>query len=184
MIKGTLFFRTVTNGRLTVFNASFSDINAAIDANDLKERPLGEIVSKQYHEFLLLFGKVLVDRLAPRRPGIDHEVRLKEWETPMWVVLATGPGKLPAVRVRTAHTVQLGSKPIQKPNQLHLGGPNPDSYPSTHAFCRVWLDPSVPISSSSFRVFLFMVAFRYPIPNRKILTLVYRCPFLMYWPPF
>jgi len=99
------------------------------------------------------------------------------------VVLATGPFNPPAVRVQIAKTVRFGSKPVQKPDPLHLGGPNPDPYPSTRGFCRVWLDPSVPISSSGIRIILFMVAFRYPIANRKILTLVDRCPFLIYWPP-
>jgi len=99
------------------------------------------------------------------------------------LVLATGRGNLPAVRVRTAKMFRFGSNPIQKPDLLHRGGPNPDPYPSTRGFCRVWLDPLVPISGSSIRVILFMVAFRYPIANRKILTLVDRCPFLMYWPP-
>ena len=99
------------------------------------------------------------------------------------LVLATGPGNPPAVRVQTAKTVRFGSKPVQNLDLLHLGRPNPDPYPSTRGLCRVWLDPSVPISGSSILVFLFMVAIRYPIANRKILTLVYRCPFLMYWLP-
>jgi hypothetical protein len=124
------------------------------------------------------------------RPGIMTPS--EPLETPRWritprlasmLVLATGPGNPPAVRVRTAKTVRFGSKPVQKPDPLHLGGSNPDPYPSTRGFCRVWLDPSVPISGSGIRVILFMVAFRYPIANRKILTLVDRCPFLMYWPP-
>jgi len=98
-------------------------------------------------------------------------------------VLATGPGNRPAVRARTAKMVRFGSKHAQKPDALHFGGPDPDPYPSTRGLCRVWVDPSVPISGSGFPVGLFMVAFRYPIANRKILTCVYCCPFLMYWPP-
>jgi len=87
-----------------------------------------------------------------------------------WVVLATGPGNPPAVRVRTGKTVRFGSRTIQKPDPQRLGEPNPDPYPSTPGFCRGLLDPSVPISGSVFRVFLFMVAFRYPTVSRKILT--------------
>jgi hypothetical protein len=45
---------------------------------------LEEIVPKQYHEFLPLFSKVLADRIPPQRPGNDHEVHLKEGETPTW----------------------------------------------------------------------------------------------------
>jgi len=84
MLNGASFFRTVKKGKLTLFKASLYDINKAIEAKDLKERPLEEIVPKQYHEFLPLFNKVLADRLPPHRPGIDHEVRLKDGETPTW----------------------------------------------------------------------------------------------------
>jgi hypothetical protein len=68
------------------------------------------------------------------------------------IVLATGPGNPPAVRVWTAKTGWFGSRTGQKPDPQTLGGPNPDPYPSTRVFCRVWLDPSGPISGSAFRV--------------------------------
>jgi len=82
MLNGSSFFRTFRKGKLKVFQASVYDINKAIEAKDLKERPLEEIVPKQYHEFLPLFNKVFADRLPPHRPGIDHKVQLKEGETP------------------------------------------------------------------------------------------------------
>ena len=104
-------------------------------------------------------------------------------DDPFPLLSATGPGNLPAVRVRTGTTVLFGSKPIQQPDPLHLGRPYPDLYPSIRGFCLVWPDPSVPISGSGIRVFLLIIAFRYPVANRKILTLVYCCPCLMYWPP-
>jgi len=69
-----------------------------------------------------------------------------------YLVLATGPGNPPAVRVLTAKTGRFGSRPVQKPDPLTLGGPNPVPYPSTRGFRRVWLDLSVPISGSAFRV--------------------------------
>jgi len=72
------------NGKLKVFEASLYDINKAIEAKDLKERPLEEIIPIQYHEFQPLFHKVLADRLPPHQPGIDHEVRSKDGETPRW----------------------------------------------------------------------------------------------------
>jgi hypothetical protein len=84
MLNGSSFFRTVKKGRLTIFKASLYDINKAIEAKDLKERPLEEVIPEQCHEFLPLFSKILADRLPPHRPGIDHEVRLKEGETPTW----------------------------------------------------------------------------------------------------
>jgi len=68
------------------------------------------------------------------------------------VVIATGPGNPPLVWVWTAKTGQRGSRPVQKPDPRTLGGPNPDPYPSTRGFPRVWLDPSVPISCSASRV--------------------------------
>jgi hypothetical protein len=102
---------------------------------------------------------------------------------PRQFVLASGLGNPPAVMVRTAKTVRFGSKPLQYVERPHLGVPYLDLYLSNCWLCWVWPDQSVPISSSGFRVFLVMVSCRYPIANRKILTLVYRCPFLMYWPP-
>jgi len=68
------------------------------------------------------------------------------------VVLATGPGNSPAVRVWTAKMGRFGSRSVQKRDPQTLGGPNADPYPSTRGFRRVRLDPSVPISGSAFRV--------------------------------
>jgi len=87
MQNGTSFFHTVKKGKLTVFKASLYDINKAIEEKDLKERPLEEIVPKQYHKFLPLFCKVLADGLPPHRPGIDDEVHFKDGETPKWGLL-------------------------------------------------------------------------------------------------
>jgi len=87
MLNRAWFFRTVKKMRLTVFKASQYDINKAIKTKDLKERPLDEMVPKRYHKFLPLFNKVLGDRLPPHRPGIDHEVRLKDGQTPTWGLL-------------------------------------------------------------------------------------------------
>jgi len=77
MLNGSSFFWTVKKGKLKVSRASLNDINKAIEANDLKGRPLEEIVPEQYHEFLPLFDTVLADCLPPHSPGIDHEVCLK-----------------------------------------------------------------------------------------------------------
>jgi hypothetical protein len=84
MLNGASFFRTVKRGKLAIFKASLYDINKAIEAKDLKERPLEEVIPKQYHEFLPLFSKALADRLPPHQPNIDHEVRLRGGETPSW----------------------------------------------------------------------------------------------------
>ena len=101
----------------------------------------------------------------------------------MSLVLATGPGNVPVVRVSTGKTVLFGSKPIQKPDPELLCGPNLYPYPSTHGLCRVWLDPSVPVSGSPSRVFLSMVAVRYVTVMCKILTLVHHSLYLFHWRP-
>jgi len=84
MLHGSSFLWTFKKGPLTIFNASLYDINWAIEAKDLQERPLEEIFPKEYHEFLRLFNKVLVDRLPPHCPAIDHEVHLNEVEMQTW----------------------------------------------------------------------------------------------------
>ena len=84
------------------------------------------------------------------------------------IVLATALGNPPAVHGWTRKMVQFDSRTDQTPNQLHLGGPNPYPNPSTCGFCRDWLDLSVPISGSHFRVFIFMVAFRHFTVKCKI----------------
>lgn len=99
------------------------------------------------------------------------------------VVLAMGHGNQPAVRVWTAKTVQFCFVPIHIPDALLIGGPILYHYPSTSRFCSVRLHTSVPIHSSGFRVFLFMVAFRYVTAICKILNLVRHCHFLIYWLP-
>jgi hypothetical protein len=84
MLNGASFFWTVKRGKLTIFKASLYDINMAIQAKDLKEKPLEDVIPKQYYEFLTLFNKVVADRLPPHRPNLEHEVRLKQGETPSW----------------------------------------------------------------------------------------------------
>jgi hypothetical protein len=62
MLKGASFFRTVQWGKLTIFKALLYDINKAIEAKDLREKPLEEVILRQYHEFLPLFSKVLSNK--------------------------------------------------------------------------------------------------------------------------
>jgi hypothetical protein len=84
MLNNLSFFSTVKLGKLVLFMASRYDINKAIEAKDLKEKPLEEVIPKQYHQFLPLFNKVLADRLQPHRHNINHEVRLREGKVPSW----------------------------------------------------------------------------------------------------
>jgi len=96
------------------------------------------------------------------------------------VVLATGPGNLPAVWCWITKMHPFGSRPIQRSVPLHLGRRNTDPYRSTRRFRRVWLDPFVPISGAAFWVSLFIVAFWYASGDRYIVTLVHHCVFSMY----
>jgi hypothetical protein len=106
-----------------------------------------------------------------------------EW-SPGQIVLGTGPGNLPTVRVWTANTGRIDSRPIPKPDQLPLGRPNLDPCLSTHRFCQVLRDVSVPISCFGFWVSLFIITFKYATFKCLILTLVYSLLFWMYWPPW
>jgi len=101
------------------------------------------------------------------------------WE----VVLATCPGNPLAVRVWTGKPAQFGSRPDQNPNPELLRGANPYPYPSTRGFCRVWLDPSHPVSGSPFRVFLFVVTVIYVTVMCKLLSLVHHSLYWFHWQP-
>jgi len=94
-----------------------------------------------------------------------------------------GPGNPQEVRVWIRKIVLFGSRPIQKPDPEILGWPNPYLYPLIHRFCGVWVDSSVPVSSSPFRVSLFMVAVRYVTVMCKILTLVQHSLYCFHWQP-
>jgi len=126
-----------------------------------------------------LMTSITISLAGSRSCRSYHQLPRLSW----LVVSAMGPGIPPAVRVWTGMMVRFGSIPVQKPDPHLLGRPNPQPYLSTRGFCRVWLDPSVPISSSHFCVFLYMVAFRYPTVMCKILTLVHHCLCSFYWLP-
>jgi len=67
----------VRNECLTVFIASLCDIDKAIEAKNLNEYPLEEIVPELYSEFLPLCSEALVDQLLPHQHGINYAVCLK-----------------------------------------------------------------------------------------------------------
>jgi len=90
----------------------------------------------------------------------------------IWLVLATGLGDAAAVRIWTGKMVWFGSRNVQDPSLLLLGGPNLAPDASTLGFCRVWQDSMGPISGFAFWVALFMVAFRYPTVDHHIITMI------------
>jgi len=98
-------------------------------------------------------------------------------------MLAMGPGNQPAVKVQNRKTSSFGFRTVQKPDKQRPGNPKLHRYPLTRWFCHVWLDLSVAISGSVFRVCLFTVAYGYFTANCKILTFTYCCPSQMNWPP-
>jgi hypothetical protein len=110
-------------------------------------------------------------------------VTLKAGRNTLLVVLATGPGNPPAVQVWTGKTIRFVSRTVKILDPEILGVPNPYPYPSTHGFCRVWLDPSGPISGFHFPVFLFMVAVWYVTAMCNICTLVHHSLYLFCWLP-
>jgi len=93
---------------------------------------------REYHIQIPMPGITAGARPTPRHGGCKPSV-----------VLAMVPGNRPAVRVWTAKTGGFGSRPVEKPDRMTLGGPNMDLYLSTRGFRRVWLNPSVQISGSA-----------------------------------
>jgi len=63
MPKQSSTFGIVKNGKSTIFQASLYDINNAIKVQNLKERPLEDIVAKQYHEFFMQIRMVITDQI-------------------------------------------------------------------------------------------------------------------------
>jgi hypothetical protein len=125
-------------------------------------------------------GKHLPFTAIHSRMYLEYNVHLSCY---LCLALATGQGNPPAVRVWTGKMVRFSSRTIQKPDLELLGRPNPYLYLSTRRICRVWLDPSVPVSGSPFRVFLFMVAVTYVTVMCKISTLVHHSLYLFHWRP-
>jgi len=121
---------------------------------------------------------------AAKMPLMIYYAKLHDNILCMGLVLATGQGNPPAVQVWTAKTGLFGSRPIQKPNPLTLGGPKPGPVP-----VNPWGLPGLawPIGyNHKFCVsgFKCKIAFRYATVNGKILTFVRHSLFLIYWPPY
>jgi len=122
-------------------------INKALLSSQISSFPCHQLITS----FVWILPRVNV-YISRRIQSFKDFIRSHPRSQQRKLVLATGPGNPPAVRVWTGKTVRFSSKTLQKPNQQTLGGPNPDAYLSTRGFRRVSLDPSVPISGSAFRV--------------------------------
>jgi hypothetical protein len=64
-----------------VYAVTLFKINQALGIKDIQEKPLDELIPKEYHEFLPLFSKVIAETLPPPRP-YDHKIRLQAGFTP------------------------------------------------------------------------------------------------------
>jgi len=99
------------------------------------------------------------------------------------VVLATGPGNRPAVRVWTRNARQFGFRPVQNTTRWLLAGQtrtHPCQLAGFAGFGYSHQFESLVLHCS----FKFMVTFRYGTVNRKIVTLVHHGVFSTYWPPW
>jgi hypothetical protein len=63
--------------KLTVYTLTIYEINIALGIKDLQDKPLQQLISKKYHEFLPHLDKVMDERLPPRRP-YNHKITLQE----------------------------------------------------------------------------------------------------------
>jgi len=113
-----------------------------------------------------------------------HGCKSTYWRMESHLLLAMAPSNLPAVWVWTRKRGLCNSRPIQKPDPLPHGGANQNQYLSTCGLCLVWPDRLGPLSGFPFWVSLFIIAIRYVTVKNKIVTMVRRWQFWMYWPPW
>jgi hypothetical protein len=59
------FMTKARKKKLKVYTDTLYKINKALGIKDLQDRFLKEVISKEYHKFLLLFSKVVVETLSP-----------------------------------------------------------------------------------------------------------------------
>jgi hypothetical protein len=76
-IAASPFMRRIKKEKLNVYAMTLYEINQALGIQDLQEKPLEEVIPKEYHEFLPLFSKVIPEILPPHRP-YDHKIQLPD----------------------------------------------------------------------------------------------------------
>jgi hypothetical protein len=94
------------------------------------------------------------------------------------------PRNLLVVQVWAASTIWFGFSTVHEPYLQHIGGWILDPYLSTGGFYDLPLDLLIPASDSDVWGFLFTVLFRYPTVNRKILTTISHCHYMMHCLPW
>jgi hypothetical protein len=67
--------------KLKVYAVTLYKINKALKIKDIQQKPLQQLISKEYHEFLPLFDKVIAEKLPPHRP-YNHKITLQQDFTP------------------------------------------------------------------------------------------------------
>jgi hypothetical protein len=82
-VAATPFMRQIKKEKLKVYAVMLYEINKALGIKDLQEKPLEEVIPKEYHKFLPLFSKVIAETLPPHRP-YDHKIRLQEGFIPLF----------------------------------------------------------------------------------------------------
>jgi hypothetical protein len=75
-VAASPFMRQIKKEILKVYAVTLYEINNALGIKDLQEKPLEEVIPKEYHEFLLLFSKVTAEKLPPYRP-YNHKIKLQ-----------------------------------------------------------------------------------------------------------
>jgi hypothetical protein len=81
MVAASPFVRRIISEKSKVYAVTLYEINKALGNQDLQDKPLEEVIPKEYHEFLPLFSKVIAETLPPHRP-YDHKIKLQEGFTP------------------------------------------------------------------------------------------------------
>jgi hypothetical protein len=59
VVAASSFMRQIKKEKLKVYAVTLYEINKALGIKDLQEKPLEEVIPKEYHEFLPLFSKVI-----------------------------------------------------------------------------------------------------------------------------
>jgi hypothetical protein len=80
-VAASPFIRRIKKEKLKVYAVTLYEVNKALGIKDLQEKPLEEVIPKEYQEFLPLFSKVIAETLPPHR-SYDHKIKLQKGFTP------------------------------------------------------------------------------------------------------